>query len=474
MNDVMSLPSFLERLATIVGAANVLTDLEETAPALSDWRGNYSGRAIGIVRASNTMEVAAVVELCVATRTPIVTQGGNTGMCGAAIPTMQGDAIVLSLSRMNRILALDIFNNTITVEAGCILANVQQAAADVGRFFPLSLAAEGSCQIGGNLATNAGGINVLRYGNMRDLTLGLEVVLPDGRIWRALRGLRKDNTGYDLKHIFIGSEGTLGVITSAVLKLFPQPRTSATAFAAVPSPEAAIALLAHLRDEIGECISAFEIISCHCVELVVKHIPGVRSPLNASSPWFVLTNVDDFSAGTDLREALEQALASAIDKALITDVVLAENIAHGHAFWRLRESIPEAAKSDGLLYRHDISVPISDIPGFIKEADSYLEKRFPGVRIICFGHIGDGNLHYNCFAPCRSNDDSVAITAKEVNDAIYKIVYKHGGSISAEHGVGQAKQTELPHYKSVVEMELMRTVKKALDPLGIMNPGKVL
>jgi FAD/FMN-containing dehydrogenase len=474
MSAVLSPSSLIQRLAAIVGAAHVVTDPQEIDPALHDWRGFYNGKAVAVVRPADTAQVAAVLRLCTETRTPVVPQGGNTGMCGAATPTAVGDAIVLSLARMNRILALDTLNNTVTVEAGCILANLQQAASEADRYFPLSLGAEGSCQIGGNLGTNAGGINVLRYGNTRDLALGLEVVLPDGRVWGGLRGLRKDNTGYDLKQLFIGSEGTLGVITGAVLKVFPKPRTSATAFGAVPSPEAVIALLAHLRGELGERISAFEIISRHCIELVLKHIPGTRDPLPAVSPWYFLTNIDDPGEDSGLRDALEQALAGAIDKGLVTDVALAESAAQAQAFWRIRETIPEASKSDGLLYRHDISVPISGIPSFITDAGASLERQFPGVRIICFGHIGDGNLHYNCFVPGRRRDDPAAVAMTDVNEAVYKMVRERNGSISAEHGIGQAKQAELPHYKSAVEMELMRAVKKTFDPLGIMNPGKVL
>jgi len=474
MSAVLSPSSLVERLAAIVGPGHVLTDAQEISPNLHDWRGFYIGKAVAVVRPANTAEVAAVLKLCGETRTPVVAQGGNTGMCGAATPTAKGDAIVLSLARMNRILALDPLNNTITVEAGCILANIQQAARDADRYFPLSLGAEGSCQIGGNLATNAGGINVLRYGNTRDLTLGLEVVLANGQVWGGLRGLRKDNTGYDLKQLFVGSEGTLGIITGAVLKLFPQPRTSVTAFGAIPDPDAAIALLSHLRAEIGDRISAFEIISRHCIELVLKHIPGTRDPLAAPAAWYFLTNVDDPAVDPGLRDAVEQALAGAIEKGLVSDVALAESAAQAQAFWRIRETIPEASKSDGLLYRHDISVPISGIPAFITEAGAALEKQFPGVRIICFGHIGDGNLHYNCFVPGRRRDDPAAVAMTDVNEAVYKMVRERNGSISAEHGIGQAKRAELPHYKSAVEMDLMRAVKKTFDPLGIMNPGKVL
>jgi FAD/FMN-containing dehydrogenase len=466
--------AFIERLAQAVGDANVLTDAADVAPALSDWRGFYKGRAMAVVRPANTSEVSAVVRLCSDAGIAVVAQGGNTGMCGGATPTMDGRTIVLSLARMNRVLALDPLNDTITVEAGCVLATVQQAASAAGRLFPLSLGAEGSCQIGGNLATNAGGVNVLRYGNTRDLTLGLEVVLADGSVLGGLRGLRKDNTGYDLKQLFIGSEGTLGVITGAVLKVFPMPRTSVTAFAAVPDPAAAIALLARLREQVGNRVSAFELISRRSIELVLAHIPGTRDPLAAASPWYVLTNVDDPRIESDLRPALEQALGDAVEDALVTDAALAESDAQAQALWRIRESIPDASKSEGLLYRHDISVPTSDIPSFIEEAGARLEAAFPGVRIVCFGHIGDGNLHYNCYVPGRMRDDPVAIAATDVNEVVFRLVHERSGSISAEHGIGQAKVAELPHYKSAVELEVMHRLKRVLDPQGIMNPGKVI
>jgi FAD/FMN-containing dehydrogenase len=466
--------AFIERLAQAVGDANVLTDAADVAPALSDWRGFYKGRAMAVVRPANTSEVSAVVRLCSDAGIAVVAQGGNTGMCGGATPTMDGRTIVLSLARMNRVLALDPLNDTITVEAGCVLATVQQAASAAGRLFPLSLGAEGSCQIGGNLATNAGGVNVLRYGNTRDLTLGLEVVLADGSVLGGLRGLRKDNTGYDLKQLFIGSEGTLGVITGAVLKVFPMPRTSVTAFAAVPDPAAAIALLARLREQVGNRVSAFELISRRSIELVLAHIPGTRDPLAAASPWYVLTNVDDPRTESDLRSALEQALGDAVEDALVTDAALAESDAQAQALWRIRESIPDASKSEGLLYRHDISVPTSDIPTFIEEAGARLEAAFPGVRIVCFGHIGDGNLHYNCYVPGRMRDDPVAIAATDVNEVVFRLVHERSGSISAEHGIGQAKVAELPHYKSAVELEVMHRLKRVLDPQGIMNPGKVI
>jgi len=466
--------SVLERIGAIVGPQGLITDPRDLEPYLADWRGFYRGTALAAVRPAACDQVAAVVRICAETGTPIVPQGGNTGMSGAATPPATDGGIVLQLGRMNRILGLDALNNTVTVEAGCILANIQQAAHDAGRLFPLSLGAEGSCQIGGNLATNAGGINVLRYGNARDLTLGLQVVLPDGRVWDGLRGLRKDNTGYDLKQIFIGSEGTLGIITAAVLKLFPVPRTTVTALAAAPGPAAAVELLSLLRDECGERISAFEIISRRCVELVLKHIPGTREPLARPHPWYVLAELAEASEGGTLLGEFERAMERAGERGLVLDAAFAASAAQREALWRIRETIPEASREEGLLYRHDISIPVSRIPDFITEAGLALEHAHPGARVICFGHLGDGNLHYNCFIPGRNRGDAAALAATDVNRTVLDVVQRFGGSFSAEHGVGQAKREELKRYKSAIEIELMRTLKSAFDPHNLMNPGKIL
>jgi FAD/FMN-containing dehydrogenase len=470
----MTAHSLLERLAAIVGAQGLITEPGEIEPYLVDWRGLYHGAARAVVRPASTEQVAAVVRVCAETRTGIVPQGGNTGMCGAATPSAAGGEIVLSLARMNRILDLDALNNTITVQAGCVLAAIQQAALAAGRYFPLSLGAEGSCQIGGNLATNAGGVNVLRYGNARDLALGLEVVLPDGRIWNGLRGLRKDNTGYDLKQLFIGSEGTLGVITAAVLKLYPLPRSRATALAAVATPAAAVELLAALRAACGERVSAFEIASRSCLELVLAHIPGTREPFGAMHPWYALIELADAGEPGPLQADFERALAQVLERGLARDAAVAASEAQRQSLWKLRETIPEAARAEGLVYRHDISLPASRIPEFIAEADAALERAFPGVRVICFGHLGDGNLHYNCFVPGRRREDATARAASDVCRLVHDIVARYGGSFSAEHGIGQAKRGELARYKSALELDLMRAVKRALDPRGIMNPGKVL
>jgi FAD/FMN-containing dehydrogenase len=467
--------SLIERIAAVVGPQGLVTDPRDLEPYVVDWRGMHRGATPAVVRPASTVQVAAVMKICSDTRTPVVPQGGNTGMCGASVPGTGGDEIVLSLARMNRVLGVDALDNTITVEAGCVLANIQQAAAQADRLFPLSLGAEGSCQIGGNLSTNAGGVNVLRYGNTRDLVLGLEVVLPDGEIWNGLRGLRKDNTGYDLKHLFIGAEGTLGIITQAVLKLFPRPRSAATAWAAVPHPQAALELLALLRQHCGERITAFELISRNCLDLVLRHIPGARDPLAATHQWYVLTEVGDSSADGTLREELERALAAALENALVIDAAIPESRGQAQALWRMRESIPEAARAEpGMVYRHDIAVAVSQVPSFIDEAGAALEKRFPGAKIICFGHLGDGNLHYNAFIPGRQRSDNAARDAHDVAETVYDIVQRYHGSFSAEHGIGLYKVEELKRYKSAVEVGLMRAIKRTLDPHNLMNPGKVL
>jgi FAD/FMN-containing dehydrogenase len=474
VNGSRSNPPLLARLSGIVGERGLITDPRDMEPYVVDWRGFYRGATPAIVRPASTAEVAAVIRLCAETRTGIVPQGGNTGMCGGATPSATGTEIVLSLGRMNRIREVDPLNNTLTAEAGCILVNVQQAALAADRFFPLSLGGEGSCQIGGNLATNAGGINVLRYGNTRDLALGLEAVLPDGRVWNGLKGLRKDNTGYDLKDLFIGSEGTLGVITAAVLKLYPVPRTRLTAFFAVADPAAAVQLLARLRGACGERISAFEIISRLCLDLVLKHVPGTREPLVGVHPWHVLIELADTSEGASLRSDFEAAVSRAVEEGLVQDAVIAESTAQAQALWRLRETIPEASRDEGLLYRHDISIAVSRLPEFIAAAGTALERAIPGARVICFGHLGDGNLHYNCFVAGRRRDDPAARDATDVNDVVLDIVRDFDGSFSAEHGIGQAKRKALAQYKTELELGVMRGLKRTFDPLNIMNPGKLL
>ena len=461
------------QLATIVGAG-LLTAADDMAPFLRDWRGIYTGNAIAVVRPANVDELSRVVALCATHNISIVPQGGNTGMCGAATPAAGAHAIVIGLSRMNRILDVDALNNTMTVEAGCILANIQQAATAVGRLFPLSLGAEGSCQIGGNLSTNAGGVNVLRYGNTRDQVLGLEVVLADGRIWNGLRSLRKDNTGYDLKQLFIGAEGTLGIISTAVLKLQPRPRSQVVAFAAIESPDAAVALLAMLRARCGDAVTAFELISRPCLDLVFKNIPATRDPLGDRHDWYVLTELGDAGDDAALQSRVEAALTESAEAGGVLDAAIAASGAQAAAFWKLRESIPDAARIAGLIYRHDISVAVSKVPDFIRAAGAALEARFPGTRVICFGHLGDGNLHYNAFVPGRDLADPAARAAIDVNCVVHDVVTGMGGSISAEHGIGVSKRAELARCKQPLDLELMRSVKQALDPRGLMNPGKIL
>jgi FAD/FMN-containing dehydrogenase len=424
----------------------------------------------------STEEVAAVVRACAAAGVagvPMVPQGGNTGLCGGATPL--GGEVVVNLRRMNRIRAIDADNNSMTVEAGCTLQAVQEAAAEADRLFPLSLAAEGSATIGGNLSTNAGGVQVLRYGNARELTLGLEVVLADGRIWDGLRALRKDNTGYDLKHLFIGAEGTLGLITAATLKLFPRPRTHATAWVAVPDPASAVRLLGRLRDAAGDNVTAFEIVGRPALDLVLKHIPNARDPLAGKPAWQVLIELSGSSdVRDDLADTLEQALQQAAEDGVIDDAALAASAAQTAALWALRENVSEAQKIEGVSIKHDIAVPVSRIAEFIARADAALLAAFPEVRIVCFGHIGDGNLHYNQSRPdAQSNAEFIAQTAA-VNRIVHDLVHELGGSISAEHGLGQLKRKEVLRYKSATEMDMMRAVKQALDPRGLMNPGKLL
>jgi FAD/FMN-containing dehydrogenase len=464
----------LDTLRAIVGAAHVLDVAADMAPFLSDWRGRYHGSARAVVRPHDAAELARVVAACAAAGVPMVPQGGNTGLCGGATPLADGAAVVISLARLNRIRAIDTDNDTLTVEAGCTLAAVQAAAAAAGRLFPLALASEGSCMIGGNLSTNAGGVQVLRYGNMRELVLGLEVVLPDGRVWDGLRGLRKDNTGYDLKQLFIGAEGTLGIVTAAVLKLFPAVRSRATAWVAVPDPAAAVRLLGLLRADCGERVSAFEIVGRTALELVLRHIPGARDPLDGAPAWTVLVELSDPAADAPLAGQLEVALTAAFGMGLASDAVLAASAAQAQALWALRENISEAQRVEGISIKHDVSVPLSRIPEFLARAGRALAQRWPDVRVVTFGHIGDGNLHYNLSKALAADNPGFIALRGEVNRIVHDLVCELGGSISAEHGLGQLKRDEILHYKAALEIELMQRIKHALDPMGLMNPGKVL
>jgi len=452
-------------LGDIVGAAHVLTDPADTRPYFTDWRRQYSASAECVVRPAGTDEVARVVAACAQHDIAIVPQGGNTGLAGGSVPTGKRREIVLALGRMNRIRALDRLNDTITVEAGCVLANIQRAADDAGRLFPLSLAAEGSCQIGGNLSTNAGGINVLRYGMARDQVLGLEVVLADGRVWDGLRALRKDNTGYDLKQLFLGAEGTLGVITGAVLRLHPNPSASLTAWIALGSAAQAVELLGLLHERLGERLSAFELLSRTCVEAVLAHAPGTQDPLGAAYPWYVLVELADSGEERLLRERVEKVLADCAEAGAIADAVLAQSGEQARALWRIRETVPEAQFTN---VKHDISVPVSKSAEFIERVQPRLAARFPDVRPYAFGHVGDGNIHYNV------GPERLVAEREAVNRIVYDTVAEFGGSISAEHGLGQLKRDEILRHKPAIELELMRALKRTLDPKGLMNPGKVL
>lgn len=469
----MSSLNLVETLKALCGADHVCTDAKTLAPFLVDTRKRYFGKTLCMVRPANTEEVSAVVRACAEAGVAIVPQGGNTGHCGAATPDPDGNSVLVNLSRMNTIRQIDVQNNTMTVEAGCVLQNIQTAAEAAGRLFPLSLAAQGSCQIGGNLSTNAGGVQVLRYGNARELTLGLEVVLPDGQIWHGLRGLRKDNTGYDLKQLFIGGEGTLGIITAAVMKLFPLPKGKVTAWLAIESPQMAVAMLNRLQAVFGANLTACELISDISLCLVLQHIPQTRAPL-AKSPWHLLVELSDGKENSSLQENMEAVLASAMEDNIIQDAAIAQSGEQAKALWKLRESISDAQKADGPSIKHDISLPISRLPEFVKRCDSALEKAFPGIRIVTFGHVGDGNLHYNQSRALSSENEAFMKLQPQVNRLVHDMVHEMGGSISAEHGVGQLKRDELLHYKSAVEIQMMQAIKRALDPKGIMNPGKML
>jgi len=465
---------FLSQCRQLIGAPHVLTEPADTEAFLTDWRRRFSGRALAVLKPGSTAEVAAVVQLCNRFRVPIVPQGGNTGLVLGSVPDASGTAIVLSLTRLTRVRALDTVNNTITVEAGCILEQVQNAAADAERLFPLSLAAEGSCTLGGNLSTNAGGTGVLRYGNTRELCLGLEVVTPQGEIWSSLRGLRKDNTGYDLRNLFIGAEGTLGIITAAVLKLFPQPKAQMTAVAALQSADDALRLLTLAQSHCGAALTGFELMSELCLQLVAKHFPQVRQPFAQSHPQYVLLELSDSESEQHANAMLENVIEQALEQGIIEDAVAAVSIAQSQALWHLREHIPLAQAEEGKNIKHDISVPISHIGEFVRVTDALLQQDFPGVRMVTFGHLGDGNLHYNVSPAEGTPGDALLEQQPAINRVVYDSVMRFGGSISAEHGVGALKRDEIRHYKSPVEIELMQAIKRALDPLNLMNPGKVV
>ena len=463
----------IQRIEQVVGPSGLVRDPELMRGYLTDWRNAYQGQAALVVRPATTAEVADVVRLCHDAGIALVPQGGNTGLCGGSIPDASGNQVVLSLTRMKRIREIDLANETITVEAGVILQQLQDAAQQADRLFPLSLGAEGSCTVGGNLATNAGGTAVLRYGNMRELTLGLEVVLPDGRIWNGLRGLRKDNTGYDLKHLFIGSEGTLGIITAAVLKLFPATHSTATAWVALPSPQAAVDLIGYVRSLCADRLTGFEMMSRQSLDFVLDHVAGCSDPLETKHPWYALIELRDTVPDAPLTPLLENGLAHAFEHGWAIDAVLASSQAQAAALWALREGISEAQNHEGPSLKHDISVPVSRIPEFIERTDRALQQDFPGVRIVSYGHMGDGNLHYNISKPVGDVDASFKAREHAIMQVIYRMTSAFNGSISAEHGLGQAKPEAAVRFKDPLEIELMRAIKRTLDPAGLMNPGKV-
>jgi D-lactate dehydrogenase (cytochrome) len=465
---------FLARCRSIVGAPSVLADAADMAPFLTDWRGRFTGRALAVLLPANTEQVARLVAACAEARVPIVPQGGRTGLVLGSVPDATGTAVVLSLRRMQRILALDTTNRTITVEAGAILQQIQQAAADAGLLFPLSLAAEGSCTIGGNLSTNAGGTAVLRYGNTRDLCLGLQVVTPAGEVWDGLRALRKDNTGYALRDLFVGAEGTLGIITAAVLKLYPQPKAATTALVAVDSPARALALLALAQDRCGASLTAFELMSDFCLALVATHFPHLPRPFARRHAHYALLEVSSSESQAHAVGLLEGAIESALEGLLADDAVVATSIAQSSGLWQLREHISLAQASAGKNIKHDVSLPISRIPEFIAATDAALAQAFPGCQVVCFGHLGDGNLHYNVAPGPGVAHEQFLENQHAINRIVHDSVAALGGSISAEHGIGALKRDELRRYKDPVELNMMRAIKGALDPLGIMNPGKIL
>jgi FAD/FMN-containing dehydrogenase len=465
--------ALLDRLKATVGPAGFLEEERDLAPYLTDWRGLYRGRTPLVLRPGSTEEAAEIVRLCAEARVAIVPQGGNTGLVGGSVPDAGGEQILVSMSRLNRIRALDAEDFTMTAEAGCVLADAQQAAADADRLFPLSLGAEGRCQIGGVISTNAGGIAVLRYGSMRALVLGLEAVLADGSVWNGLRRLRKDNTGYDLKQLFIGAEGTLGLVTAAVLKLFPRPSETVTGLVAAPNAAAAVSLLARLRAASDDRVTSFELMSRASIDLAVAFVPETADPM-PQAPACVLIELSSGSGGAGLREIAEAALADAIDAGLALDAVLAASEAQARRLWRLREAVPEAQRLSGPSVKHDISAPVSAVPELLARAGEAVEKVLPGTRPMPFGHVGDGNIHYNLLAPVGMSDEAFLAKSGDLTRAVHDVVAAIGGSISAEHGLGQLRRAEALHYKSAVEIDLMRRVKAALDPLGIMNPGKVI
>jgi FAD/FMN-containing dehydrogenase len=470
----LSVTDLVAGLTQAAGAEALISDPARTTPMLRDHRALYRGHALAVVAPADTAAVARVLAYCNEHRIGVVPQGGNTSYCGGATPDASSSQVLLSLARLNRIRAIDADNYTMVAEAGCILATLQAAAAGADRYLPLSLGSEGSCMLGGNLSTNAGGLNVIHYGMARELVLGLEVVLADGRVMDTLTGLRKDNTGYDIKSLFLGAEGTLGVITAACIKLHPALRSRATAFIAVRDPAAAVSLLGALRQASGDCVTSFELIPRVGVELTTRHIPGVVDPLSTPSAWYVLAELSSARANEPLEAILQKELESALGNQWISDAAVAQNDRERDAFWRLRESIPEAQRKDGASLKHDISVPVSQVPRFIEVAGSWVAQHVPQGVLVSYGHLGDGNLHFNVNQRPGTQVFQLQAVEQKVKRAIHDFVKEFGGSFSAEHGIGQLKVFELERYANPVELDLMKRIKRALDPDNIMNPGKVL
>jgi len=464
----------ISELKAILGPGGWLDAAEDRAPFEVDFRGLHRGTAALVALPDSTDRVAAVVRLCGREGVALVPQGGNTSYCGGATPRGAGNEILISLRRMRRIRSVDATGDCLTAEAGCVLAELQAAAAAADRLLPMSLGSEGSATLGGIVSTNAGGTAVLRYGMMRALVLGLEAVLPDGRVLNQLSGLRKDNTGYDLKQLFIGAEGTLGIVTAATLRLFPRPAATATALAALPSPAAALALLGRLRSALGEAVTTFELIPRIALDFVCRHVPGSRDPFDGPHPWYVLAEADVTAADATFATRFESVLAGAIESGLAIDAVTAASGAQREGLWRLRETIPEAQGREGASLKHDISVEPSRVPAFIEAGNALLERLAPGARLVAYGHLGDGNLHYNLSEPAGGDGGALAARSDEIRRAVHDLVARHGGSFSAEHGVGQSKVGELERYEDPVALDVMRAIKRVLDPAGIMNPGKVL
>ena len=474
MTTVPDSSTFLQSLGSIVGPAHVLHDGDLSAWEL-DWRKRERGRALAVVQPASSAEVAAVVRACAAARVSLVPQGGNTSMVVGATPDASGTQVLLSLTRMNAIRSLDPANLTVTAEAGCILQNLQQACAAAGFLFPLSLASEGSCTLGGNLGSNAGGTQVLRYGNARELCLGLEVVTAQGQLWNGLSGLRKDNTGYDLRHLFIGSEGTLGVITAATMKIVPMPAAILTAFAALPSLEAAVQLLGLAQQRIHAGLTGFELMGRFALSLVQRHFPQQAIPFAGQDPYCVVLEISDSHSQAQARQQLEQLLEAALQNGCVRDAVVAESLAQARALWHIRESIPLAQALEGLNIKHDISIAVSRIPDFVRQTNAAIATAFPGARMVTYGHLGDGNLHYNVQAPEGSDAEAFLQEQEQpMNQLVYAQVERYQGSISAEHGIGSLKRDKLAQYKSPVALGLMRAIKQALDPHNLMNPGRML